>query len=180
MRQCSILRIVYAALIAWLASALPASSATRHVVVIYDERTALPGLAAMDASIVSTLTSESSEAVQIYSEGMDLSRFGSAAHIALFRDYLRAKYAGRKIDVAIAVLSPPLDFLLNHGQTIFPGAAIVFCGIDKRELGARSLPSNVTGVLLKREFSPTLEACAPTATRHGTNCGGCGHIEVRH
>ena len=80
MRQCSVLGIVCAALIAWLASALPASSATRHVVVIYDERTALPGLAAMDASIVRTLTAESSETVQIYSEGMDLSRFGSAAH----------------------------------------------------------------------------------------------------
>ena len=59
--------------------------------------------------------------------------------------------------MAIAVLSPPLDFLLSDGQTIFPGAAIVFCGIDKRQFGTRSLPPNVTGVLLKREFAPTLE-----------------------
>ena len=157
MRQCSLLGIVCVALIAWLASAMPASSATRHVVVIYDERTSLPGLAAIDASIVSTLTAESSETVQIYSESMDLSRFGSADHIEIFRDYLRAKYADRKIDVAIAVLSPPLDFLLNYGQVIFPGAAIVFCGVEKRQLGARMLPPNVTGVLVKREFSPTLK-----------------------
>src|SRR5262249_24872231 len=56
-----------------------------------------------------------------------------------------------------AVLAPALDFLLTNGETIFPGATIVFCGVDKRELGARSLPPNVTGVLLKREFSPTLQ-----------------------
>lgn len=151
------MRILCAALIAWLACTFAANCATRHVVVIYDERTALPGLAAIDASIVRTLTAESSEPVQAYSEGMDLSRFGSAAHLERFRNYLRDKYADRKIDVAIAVLSPPLDFLLSDGQPIFPGAAIVFCGIDRRQFGTPSLPPNVTGVLLKREFAPTLE-----------------------
>ena len=33
----------------------------------------------------------------------------------------------------------------------------MFCGLDKRELGDRSLPPHVRGVLLKREFAPTLE-----------------------
>jgi signal transduction histidine kinase len=47
--------------------------------------------------------------------------------------------------------------LLSDGQPIFPGAAIVFCGIDRRQFGTPSLPPNVTGVLLKREFAPTLE-----------------------
>jgi hypothetical protein len=73
--------------------------------------------------IISTLTSKPSEPVQIYSESMDLCRFGSATHLPLFRDYLRAKYADRKVDVAIAVLGPPLDFLLNNGRTVFPGNA---------------------------------------------------------
>jgi len=157
MRQYFFLGIVFVASITWLASVTPASSATRQVVVIYDERTSLPGLAAIDASIVSTLTAESPETVQIYSESMDLSRFGSADHIENFRNYLRTKYADRKINVAIAVLPPALDFLLNYGQTIFPGAAIVFCGVEKRQLRAGVLPANVTGVLVKRQFSPTLE-----------------------
>jgi hypothetical protein len=131
MRLGSLLGIVCAGLVVWLASVLSASAAVRNVVVIYDERTALPGLAAIDASIVSTLSEESPEPVQVYSEGMDLSRFGSETHMANFREYLRTKYADRKIDVAIAVLGPSLDFLLSYGQTIFPGADVVFCAVGR-------------------------------------------------
>lgn len=132
----------FATLVALLASSLSASGLVRNVVVIYDERTALPGLAAIDASIISTLSKELSDPVQVYSEGMDLSRFGSEAHILNFREYLRAKYADRKVDVAIAVLGPPLDFLLSYGQTIFPNAAIVFCAVNESETRFRSLPTN--------------------------------------
>ncbi len=37
---------------------------------------------------------------------------------------------------------------------------IVFFGIDRKQLGDRSLPADVTGVLVKREFSSTLELVA--------------------
>jgi len=97
MRLGSLLGIVRAGLVVWLAGVLSASAAVRNVVVIYDERTALPGLAAIDASIVSTLSEESSELVQVYSEGMDLSRFGSETHMANFREYLRANMRTGKL-----------------------------------------------------------------------------------
>ena len=86
-----------------------------------------------------------------------VSRFDSDAYRTLLKDYLRAKYASRKIDVAVAVFGPALEFLLKDGDAIFPGTPIVFCGVDKEVLGDRSLPPHVRGVLLKREFAPTLE-----------------------
>ena len=45
---------------------------------------------------------------------------------------------------------------MTYGNLIFPGASVVFCGLDRRQLGARSLPPNMYGVLI-REFAPTLE-----------------------
>ncbi|MGA8697178.1 MAG: ATP-binding protein [Xanthobacteraceae bacterium] len=141
----------------WIASALPASSATRRVVLLFDERPELPGLALLQADLVRTLTSNSTDRIEIYNEAMDLSRFGSNNYQPLLRDFLRTKYADKKIDVAIAILSPSLDFLLNYGSDIFPGTPVVFCGIDKTELGNRLLPPHVRGVLLKREFAPTVE-----------------------
>ena len=137
--------------------AAPALAQTRRVVLLYDERTDLPGLAALDARLVQTLSSGSPSGIEIYREAMDRSRFQSERYPLLFREFLRAKYAGKPIDVVIAALGPALDFMLAHGTEVFPRASIVFCGIDRRELGARQLPPNVTGVLLKREFAPTLE-----------------------
>ena len=130
---------------------------TRHVLLLFDERTELPGLSILNADFLHSLRSASSEPVEIYTEEMDLSRFKSDTYFARFRDYLRSKYAGRKIDVAVAAMGPSLEFLVTDGKDIFPGTPIVFCGIDKRELDSVVLPSSATGVLVKRQFHPTLE-----------------------
>jgi hypothetical protein len=158
MRLCTALRVLCTCLIGWTAGALPASSATRRVVLLFDERPFdLPGLASLDADLVGTLISSSTDRIEVYREAMDLSRFGSDSYKMRLRDFLRAKYGDKKIDVAVAIIWPALDFLLNHGDAIFPGTPIVFCAIDRREIGDRSLPPYVSGILLKREFAPTLE-----------------------
>ena len=138
-----------------LSLAAPALGQPRRVVLLYDERTQLPGLAALDARLTQVLTSGLPD-LEVYREAMDLSRFQSDTYPTQLKDFLRAKYAGKHIDVVIAAMGPALDFMLAHGSEVFPGSPIVFCGIDRRELGDRKLPSNVTGVLLKREFAPTL------------------------
>jgi hypothetical protein len=99
MRLCTALQVLCTGLVVWTAGALPASSATRHVVLLFDERLDLPGLAALDADLVGTLASNSSDRIEVYREAMDLSRFGSNTYLELLRDFLRAKYASRKIDV---------------------------------------------------------------------------------
>jgi ABC-type uncharacterized transport system substrate-binding protein len=125
--------------------------------MLFDERLEFPGLANLEAEFVRTLTSNSPDRIETYREPMDLSRFDSDKYRALLKDYLRAKYASKKIDVAVAFFGPALEFLLKNSDVIFPGTPIVFCGVDKGELGDRSLPPHVRGVLLKREFAPTLE-----------------------
>ena len=157
MRLCTALQVLCTGLVVWAAGALPASSRTLHVALLFDERIDLPGLAALDADLVGALVSNSSDRIEVYREEMELSRFGSNDYQMLLRDFLRAKYANRKIDVVIAILGPALDFLLNYGDAIFPGTPIVFCGVDRREIGDRSLPPHVRGILVKREFAPTLE-----------------------
>ncbi len=135
------------------AGCLPASAATRHIVLLFDERVELPGLSLMDAELVRTLRSDSTEPIEVYREAMDLSRFSSDSYKTLLRDFLRAKYANKKIDVAVAVMAPAFDFLLTYGDLIFPGTPIVFSGLDRQQLANRSLPPNVYGVLVKREFA---------------------------
>ena len=149
--------MICGALVVWVIGVLPALAATRSVVLLFDERLEMPGLAAIDADLVRTLTSSSTDKIQVYREQMDLSRFGSDTYPILLRDFLRAKYADKKIDVAVAIMGPALDFLSRYGDAIFPGTPIVFCGIDRKEFGDRSLPPHVRGILLKREFVPTFE-----------------------
>jgi signal transduction histidine kinase len=157
MRLRGALQVVCTTLLIWMSSVSVASSATRRVVLLFDERPELPGLARLDAEFVRTLVSSSPEPVEVYREAMDLSRFGSDAHKVRLRDYLRQKYADKQIDVTVAILGPALDFLLTSVDPVFPGAAIVFIGVELTHLDLRSLPFSVSGVLVTREFAPTLD-----------------------
>ena len=123
--QSATLLIVCAIFAVWTAGLLPVSAATRHVVLLFDERVELPGLSSLDAEFVRTLQSKSGDPVEVYREPMDLSRFGSDIpsdpYKLVLRDFHCGKYADKKIDVAVAVMAPALDFLITFGDLIFPG-----------------------------------------------------------
>jgi signal transduction histidine kinase len=161
-----------------ISAAVPA---TRHVVLLFDERPELPGLAVLAADFVRTLEAGSTDRIEVYREEMDLSRFASAGYRVELRDFLRKKYADKKIDVAVAVLGPALDFLLAQDTPIFPGASIVFCGIDRREFDARSPPPHIRGVLIRRQFAPTLEVALGIhpQTKHVVVVAGTSDFDVR-
>lgn len=140
------------------ANGQPQSDSTeKNVLVLYDEQIVMPGLETLDQSIRATLSSHTSAKVNIYNEWMDLSRFYESGYLLSLRDYYKQKYSRKKLDVVIAVLGPSLDFALAHMEEIAPGAPIVFCGVDRSEMQQLSLRSNVTGVLVKRDFKGTLD-----------------------
>src|SRR5687768_13389210 len=129
----------------------------KGVLLLYDENGDFSGLANLDRSLKASLGSGVPEGIDVYTEFMDISRFRDPDYETRLREFYRQKYAGKRIDLMIGVMAPSLDFLLKHSEAISPGTPIVFCGIDRRELASRNLPSNMTGVLVKREFKPTLE-----------------------
>ena len=73
----TILLIACAGLVMSITGCLPASAATRHIVLLFDERVELPGLSVLEAEFVHTLRFDTTEPVEVYREPMDLSRFNS-------------------------------------------------------------------------------------------------------
>jgi signal transduction histidine kinase len=156
-----ICRLFFSAGLAGLFLSPPALAAggTRHtaILLLYDENSDLPGLSMLDRSLRSTFRAGIPGPIDFYPESMDLSRFQTNGYQQFLRDTIRRKYAGKRIDLIIAAMGPSLEFLLQYGREVFPGVPTVFCGIDRRELPRRELPPNVTGVLVQREFRPTLD-----------------------
>ncbi len=132
---------------------------TRMVVMLYpDSSDGSPGNALADRGIRFTFATGSPERVEIYNEYLDISRSPDVGHRQLQAEYLRRKYAGRKVDLVIAGLSPALDYALTYRQEIFPGVPVVFCAVDRREVRARKLPPDVIGVPLTMDLAATLDA----------------------
>src|SRR5262245_22814117 len=136
-------------------SADPATG--KLVVVLYPENNnGSPGSVLADQGLRSIFATGSAEPIEIYSEYLDISRLRAAGDLSLQTDYLRQKYAGRKVDLVIAGLSSALDFALEHRADIFPGAPIVLLAVDEGEVNARRLPPDVVGAPVKMDLAATL------------------------
>ena len=134
------------------------AEARKSVLLVFDEDKDFPGLTTINRSLRDTFRSELKSDVEFYSESLNLSQFRGPGYDRVLRDAFRQKYAGARLDLIVAVMGPSLDFLLRHGEALFPGTPIVFCGVDPSDLEGRTLGPTVTGVLVKRAFGPTLEA----------------------
>jgi len=158
-----------------------AANSGHHVLLVFDEDKELPGLAAINRSLRGALQSEFGADITFYSESLQLSQFGSPEHDRLLLEYFQRKYAGKRVDMVVAVMGPTLEFLLRHRDGLFTGVPIVFCGVDSSELEGRTLPEGVTGVMMKRAFAPTLELALQLQpdTRHVYVIGGTSRFDLR-
>ena len=150
-----------------------------QVLLIFDEDKDLPGLAVINRNIQQALRTEFQDQVEFYSESLNVSRFNDADYQDVLRDYFRRKYQRQPVDLIIAVMEPSLDFLLRQADVLFPGVPIVFCGANPTDVEGMSLPENVTGVLMKRSFAPTLDIALrlQPATRHVFVIGGTSRFD---
>jgi signal transduction histidine kinase len=157
----NLFRALWIGSIVFTAGVLPVCSETRRVILLFDERPELPGLAALDAEFVQALSPPPGDKIEIYREEMDASRFGSERYRSLLRNFLTAKYADTKIDLIVTVMGGALNFVLGEAPSsegpFLPGTPIVFCGVDAQNLSGRTLPPHVRGISVKRVFAPTLE-----------------------
>jgi hypothetical protein len=114
------LRSTFARVLLWMAalgagvSSIPLSAlaqpeppARRQILFLYDENEAtFPGLARIDRSLRDSFQSEYGKEVDFYSESLDVSHFQRAGYDRILADYYRRKYAGKKLDLIVAVLEP--------------------------------------------------------------------------
>jgi signal transduction histidine kinase len=133
------------------------AEARKSVLLLFDEDASLPGLAVINRSLRDSLRAGLQGDVEFYSESLNISQFKEPDRDAGLREHFQRKYGGKRLDLIVAVMEPALDFLLRHGAALFPGVPIVICGADSADVEGRRLPPNITGVLVKRVYGPTLD-----------------------
>jgi signal transduction histidine kinase len=139
------------------ASAATPGNVRTVVVLAPDNSQGSPGGIQFNQGIRATFAAHSREHLQLRFEPLDISRFPDAEGRALLANFLRQKYAGQKVELVIAAMSPALDFALEHREQIFPGIPIVFSALDDEEVRKRTIPADVIGAPLEYDLGGTLE-----------------------
>ena len=139
-------------------AARAAPETSKLVVVVYPhESDGAPGIVLLNRGIRSTLAGQSAGHIDVRNEYVDTSRLRDAEFMRIQAEMLQRKYAGRKVDLVIAVLSAGLDFALTIRDDVFPGVPVVFVAVDRREVKARRLPPDVIGVPIRMDLAGTLD-----------------------
>ena len=108
--------------------------------------------AALSPAFRSTLNAGSTQQISVYSEHLDLSRFGGPRHDQLLQMYLREKFKERPIGVLVAQGSSALEFLMRSRAQLWPGVPIVFAAVDAATVARLNLPPDVTGKVRQLTF----------------------------
>ena len=135
---------------------VPATTPQTIVLALYDGIPDLPANVIVDEIIRSTLERELGPRLDFYAEFIDTARWPEAETQSAVHDYLRRRYAHKKLSAVIAVAQSAINFIHLYGDELFPGVPIVVYGpVDA--LRGWEPGRSITGALAKLDLSGTVE-----------------------
>ena len=129
----------------------------KRLVVLYWDNKEFPGNVRFEESFKTKLQLGRRDDVEYYPEYFEASRFPAENQALSFRDHLKAKYAGRTVDVVVASADAPLNFLLQHRSDLFPNTPIVFVANNPPKPEMLAVWPGATGVHYKNAYRETLD-----------------------
>lgn len=134
-----------------------AESPAKNILFLFAFEHNVPSYHMVEAGVKQVLEGDSTIRLVFFYEHMDLARFPQEAYRKSLLSQYRLKYAGKHIDLIIALNSPAVDFLIQHGEQIFPGTPVIFSLMTKGQVENRKLRPNFTGVADTPDFTGTLD-----------------------
>ena len=107
----------------------------------------------------SAVSAHSHAPTTVYSESLDLNRFGGEAYQEDLRRFLQAKYRDRPIGVVVPIGAAALELVLRWRSQLWPDTPVVFALVEERDFD-RLRPSSayVTGGIVSQKFGDAVEA----------------------
>jgi PAS domain S-box-containing protein len=128
----------------------------RRVLALYSEASDHPINVSFIRQFHAVLEQQSGNTVEHYVEYYEAARFPGEEQARLMRDYLRQKYADRKIDVLFPWGPFNLQFVLKYRAELFPDTPIVYYSGTLDEVRGYQLPP-MTGVLNPDTYERTVD-----------------------
>lgn len=130
----------------------------RSILVFDQSETRGPFYYQIFQSLRDAVTANPDSHITIYTENLDLSRFGGEAYEASLRRHLKEKYRDRPIGVVVAVGGATLDLILHWRHELWPAVPVVFAMVEESELSRFELPPDVTGGIVRLPLSDSIKA----------------------
>jgi signal transduction histidine kinase len=130
-----------------------------RILVISESDSRLPYAQGVIEAIEDGLGPEVTDKGELFTEYLDLLRFGSPDERALKRDFLAARYGDTPLDAIVVLGQNALSFVIDNRNAIAPGVPVIFgalsqAGLDMA-LGSRAEPG-ISGVVNAFDIAATV------------------------
>ena len=112
---------------------------------------------AITPALKTELAQQSPGPIEFHEASLETARFGDALAERPFAEYLRALFNGRKLDLAVLVGGPAVQFWWRHRDALFSGTPVVIGGIYQRVLRTVTLTPNDTAVASQLDMQAIIE-----------------------
>lgn len=129
----------------------------KRVLAIYWDSKDFRGNVIGDAAFQKVLNAASFPNLEYYPEFLETSRFPEENYLSAFHDYLKRKYANRRIDVVMAVADTPLNFVLKYRSDLFTDCPIVFVATKFPGPEQYAVTRDMTGIVVQTTHKQTLD-----------------------
>ena len=92
------------------------------------------------------LTRQSPNAIDLYEASLEMARLAQPTEEAPLVDYIRALFAGRDLDLVVAVGAPAARFFQKYRPQFFPSTPLLIVAADQRTFSQAVLTSNDAAV----------------------------------
>jgi PAS domain S-box-containing protein len=152
----SLVPLVIVLSVSCFAGDAPAAEPQMRVLALYGSRPDLASNVIVDEVLRSTLERELGPRLDFYAEFLDTARWPEGETQIAVHDFLRRRYATKKLSVIIAVARPAINFMRIYGDELFPGVPIVAYG-DSDALRDWDPGRPITGTLARVDLSETVQ-----------------------
>ncbi len=100
---------------------------------------------------------ESKQAIDIYTEFLDIKRFPTLSNSPNFVNFFAAKHSQTVYDAIVISDNAAFDFAIKYREKIFPKSPIIFCGYNAFRPAVLNGITNITGVNEEVNFKGTID-----------------------
>jgi len=90
---------------------------------------------------------KSGKNIYLQTEYMDTKRYNQDKLSDILFDYYNFKFRSTHFDLVVVSDNYAYDFVIRHGEELFPGVPVVFCGVNDVAPGDVPMRDRMTGVL---------------------------------
>ncbi len=111
-----------------------ASKEEKEILILFPGQSDLAAYPLTEKGIKSALAAGTEFRIEYFIEYMDRYRNSDQTHYHQLLDLYRHKYSNKKFDLIILFSAPALDWMIAHGDDIFPQTPVVFTAIFREQL----------------------------------------------